>query len=343
MTTDEPGASSRRATLREVAAAAGVATSTVSRSLRDDPQISERTREVIKRIAADFQYIPNASARTLAGSSSRMLGLVVPDVTDPVHGQIVHGFEAAARSHDYTVIVASSAYDAALELVALRAFTANQVEGMATFGGTLSPAAVRAQPIGNIVFVNPENVDDAGPAEERALITLDDEGGLEEAVRAAVSMGNRRLGFLVGPARASSARRQGAVLRAAAELGLPPVRLIEGADARPDAAGRRIRRERLDVVLCYDDQRALVLLDALRKAGIRVPDDVGVIGFDDIPQAAISNPRLTTVSVPHADMGRLAAEALIEGRGVLLPTSTRVAARLVVRESLGRGSQTETR
>lgn len=343
MTTGDPGTPSRRATLREVAAAAGVATSTVSRSLRDDPQISERTREAIKRIAADFQYIPNASARTLAGSSSRMLGLVVPDVTDPVHGQIVHGFEAAARRHDYTVIVASSAYDTAQELVALRAFTANQVEGMATFGGTLSPAAVRAQPIGNIVFVNPENVDEAGVAEERALITLDDEGGLEEAVRTAVSMGNRRLGFLVGPARASSVRRQGTVVRVAAELGLPPVRLIEGADARPDAAGRRIRRERLDVVICYDDQRALVLLDALRKAGIRVPDDVGVIGFDDIPQAAISNPRLTTVSVPHADMGRLAAEALIEGRSVLLPTSTRVAARLVVRESLGRRSQSEAR
>jgi LacI family transcriptional regulator len=343
MTTDDPGPLARRATLREVAAAAGVATSTVSRSLRDDPQISERTRDAIKRIAAEFQYIPNASARTLAGGSSRMLGLVVPDVTDPVHGQIVHGFEAAARRHGYTVIIASSGYDVGQELVALHAFTANQVEGMASFGGTLSPTAVRSQPIGNIVFMNPENLGEPGPTLERGLITFDDEGGMEEAVRTAVSMGNRRLGFLVGPARASGARRQAAVLRVAADLGLPPVRLIEGADAHPDAAGRRIRRERLDVVLCYDDQRALVLLDALRKADIRVPDDVGVIGFDDIPQAAISNPRLTTVSVPHADIGMRAVEDLIEGRSGSLPLSTRFSARLVVRESLGRGSGAEVR
>ncbi len=343
MTADDPGAPSRRATLREVAAAAGVATSTVSRSLRDDPQISQRTRDAVKRIAAEFQYIPNASARTLAGSASRMLGLVVPDVTDPVHGQIVHGFEAAARRQGYTVIIASSGYDAGQELLALHAFTANQVEGMASFGGTLSPGAVRSEPVGNVVFMNPENLGDAGPPAARGLITFDDEGGIEEAVRTAVSMGNRRLGFLVGPPRASGVRRQSAVLRVAAELGLPPVRLIEGADARPDAAGRRIRRERLDVVLCYDDQRALVLLDALRNADIRVPEDVGVIGFDDIPQAAISNPRLTTVSVPHADIGMLAAEALIEGRSGQLPASTRFPARLVVRESLGRGSPAEAR
>jgi LacI family transcriptional regulator len=272
-----------------------------------------------------------------------MLGLVVPDVTDPVHGQIVHGFEAAARRHGYTVIVASSGYEAGQELVALHAFTANQVEGMASFGGTLSPTVVRTQPIGNIVFMNPENLGEPGPAPERGLITFDDEGGIEEAVRTAVLMGNRRLGFLVGPARASGARRQAVVLRVAAELGLPPVRLIEGADARPDAAGRRIRRERLDAVLCYDDQRALVLLDALRKAGIVVPEDVGVIGFDDIPQAAISNPRLTTVSVPHADIGMLAAEALIEGRSGPLPPSKQVPVRLVVRESLGRRAHTDAR
>jgi LacI family transcriptional regulator len=343
MTTDDPAALSRRAPLREVAAAAGVATSTVSRSLRDDPQISERTRDAIKRIAAEFQYIPNASARTLAGSSSRMLGLVVPDVTDPVHGQVVHGFEAAARRHGYAVIIASSGYDAAQELVALHAFTANQVVGMASFGGTLSPAALQSQPIGNLLFMNPENLDEVGPGGERGLITFDDAGGMEEAVRTAVSMGNRRLGFLVGPARASGVRRQATVMRVAAELGLPPVRTIEGADAHPDVAGRRIRRERLDAVLCYDDQRALVLLDALRTAGIRVPEDVGVIGFDDIPQAAISNPRLTTVSVPHADVGMLAAENLIEGRSGVLPASTRFSARLVVRESLGRGSQAEVR
>ena len=191
--------------------------------------------------------------------------------------------------------------------------------------------------------MNPENLDELGPSGGARAHHIRrrrrDRGG-----RADCGVDGQPSAWVPRRARrASGVRRQATVLRVAAELGLPPVRMIEGADAHPDAAGRRIRRERLDAVLCYDDQRALVLLDALRTAAIRVPDDVGVIGFDDIPQAAISNPRLTTVAVPHADVGMHAAETLIEGRTGLLPPSTRFPTRLVVRESLGRGSQAEAR
>jgi DNA-binding LacI/PurR family transcriptional regulator len=124
------------------------------------------------------------------------------------------------------------------------------------------------------------------------------------------------------------------VLQAAAELGLPPVQVLEAEETSVAEVAARLHEERLDAVVCYDDQRALRLLDALRAEGIRVPDDLGVIGFDDIPQAAISNPRLTTVSVPHAELGMRAAEALIQGASGLLPASTTVLAKLVVRESL---------
>jgi DNA-binding LacI/PurR family transcriptional regulator len=336
MTGDDARGPRRRPTLREVAAAAGVATSTVSRSLRDDPQIGEATRETIKRIAAELRYIPNATARTLAVSSSRMLGLVVPDVTDPVHGQIVQGFESVARRERYTVIISSSGYDADQELGALHAFAANQVAGIASFGGVLDAAAVNAQRIGNVVVMNPEDPGALGSAPGRGLITFDDVGGIREAVRTAVELGNRRLGFVAGPERASCIRRRQAVVGAAAELGLPPVRLIDGEDAPPAETVRRIAGEPLDTVVCYDDQRALSLLDALRSAGVRVPEDLGVIGFDDIPQSAISNPRLTTVSVPHHEIGMRAAEALLAGIDGPLPPSAMVPTRLVVRESLGR-------
>jgi DNA-binding LacI/PurR family transcriptional regulator len=329
------GARRQRPTLREVAAAAGVSTATVSRALRDDPQISLPTREAVKRIAAELQYVPNAAARSLASSSSRMLGLIVPDVTDPVHGQVVQGFESTAMQHGYTVVIANSAYDPQLELAALRVFAANLVEGTATFGGMLHPAAVGSEALGNVVYLNPEDPGALAVAPERGLITIDDVGGIEDAVRTAAGMGNRRLGFVAGPVRASCVRRRDAVLRAAAELGLSPVLVIEAEDVPLADVAARLREARLDVVLCYDDQRALRLLDALRAEGLRVPEDLGVIGFDDIPQAAISNPRLTTISVPHPEMGRRAAEALIAGKRGELPPSAQVPARLVVRESLG--------
>lgn len=330
----EIGTPRRRPTLREVAVAAGVSTATVSRALRDDPQISDRTRDAIKQVARELQYIPNAAARSLASSSSRMLGLVVPDLTDPVHGQIVHGFEAVARQHDYPVVISSSGYDPETELRALQAFAANQVIGMATFGGMLNQVAVGSQVIGNVVFVNPEDLGALALVPERGLITFDDAGGIEEAVRTAAGMGCRRFGFVSGPVRASCIRRRQAVLQAAAELGLPPVRVLEAEEMSLADVAARLHEERLDAVVCYDDQRALRLLDALRAEGIRVPDDLGVIGFDDIPQAAISNPRLTTVSVPHAEIGMRAAEALIEGASGALPLSTTVRTTLVMRESL---------
>jgi DNA-binding LacI/PurR family transcriptional regulator len=336
MTDGDDGAVRRRPTLREVAAVAGVSTSTVSRSLRDDPQIGERTREAVKRVAAELQYIPNATARTLAISSSRMLGLVVPDVTDPVHGRIVWGFERVARRHGYTVIISSSGYDAEQEMGALHAFAANQVEGIASFAGMVNPVAVNALPIGNVMFMNPEDLGALGSVPERGLITFDDAGGIREAVRTAVARGHRRLGFVGGPVRASCVRRRQAVLAAAAELGLPPVLLVDAEDSTLEAVAGRLRSARLDAIVCYDDQGALVLLDALRAAGVRVPEDLGVIGFDDIPQAAISNPRLTTVSVPYAEIGTRAAEALIGGITGPLPPSVMLPTALVVRESLGR-------
>lgn len=334
---NDPGAAAprRRPTLREVAAAAGVSTATVSRALRDDPQISLRTREAVKRVAAELQYVPNAAARSLASSSSRMLGLIVPDVTDPVHGQVVQGFESIAMQHGYTVVIANSVYDPQLELAAMRVFAANLVEGTATFGGMLHPEAVGSEGLANVVYMNPEEPGALAAAPERGLITIDDVGGIEDAVRTAVGMGHRRLGFIAGPARASCTRRREAVLRAAADLGLPPVLVIEAEEVALADVAAWLRAERLDAVLCYDDQRALRLLDALRAEGLRVPEDLGVIGFDDIPQAAISNPRLTTVSIPHPEIGTRAAEALIAGTRGQLPPSIQVPARLMVRESLG--------
>ncbi len=108
---DSPEATRTRVRLRDVARMAGVSEPTASRSLRDDPQISERTRAAVRRIAEQVGYVPNATARNLARSRSQTLGLLVPDVTDPVHGQIVSAFEYAVTSRDYSLLVSNFRYD----------------------------------------------------------------------------------------------------------------------------------------------------------------------------------------------------------------------------------------
>ena len=313
----------RRVTLRDVARVAGVSEPTASRSLRGDPQISARTRTVVERVADQLGYLPNATARNLATRSSQTLGLMVPDVTDPVHGQIVAGFEQEASRHGYVLLVSNFRYDAAIESRGLRTLLSNQAQGVAVFGGVLDPPLVRSITRGAyVVFVGPENLSGLDGFETASTITADDAAGITDAVEMAVGLGYRRFGYLNGPTVASSVRRRNAARLALERHGLERLRVYEYEDLPIETVCSRMVQDERDLILCFDDQRALRLLSALRESGVRVPAQVGVIGFDDIPFAAISNPPLSTVSVPYEEMGRLACRMLLEQTtsGVPQPT-----------------------
>src|SRR5262249_15444735 len=143
-----------RVRLRDLAQVAGVSEPTVSRSLRDDPQISERTRAFIRQIADQLGYVPNAAAQNLALRRSQTIGLMVPDVTDPVHGEIVSGFEAEATRQGYVLLISNFRYEPSLEHRGLTTLISNQAAGIAIFGGVVDPALVRPRNRGtNLVFV----------------------------------------------------------------------------------------------------------------------------------------------------------------------------------------------
>jgi DNA-binding LacI/PurR family transcriptional regulator len=326
----------KRLTLREVSEIAGVSDATVSRALRDDPQISEATRRAVKRVADQLGYIPNATARSLAKRTSQTLGVLVPDVTDPAHGQFVLGFELEAAAQGYVILVSNSRYDEAVELKAHQTFLSNQADGIAVFSSVLDPiAALTRQTMGNVVLVEPQNVGALGLELKTGVIRLDDAAGIAEAVRIAVEMGHSRAGYLSGPAVAANVRRRQAAVRSLEEAAVDPLILL-GSDALSiDAIAARIRQEGCDVVLCFDDQRAFRLLDVLRDQRIRVPEDVGVIGYDDVPFARISNPRLTTIAVPYQEIGAIACRMLLEqaASGVAAPSIT-VPVEFILRESL---------
>ncbi len=326
-----------RVTLADVAEVAGVSGATVSRSLRNDRQISQATRERIQRVADQLGYVPNLTARSLASARTQILGLMIPDVTDPVHGQIVVGFERAAADHGYTVLLANIGASGPQESQALRIFVSNQTDGVAVFGGVLAQKDVLGASGGRpVVFISTENLAGYHGDLPVGCIRSDDEAGVTDAVRHAVKVGHRRFAYVNGWNVASNLKRRNAATRAVAETdGVLPLRQwsLDETEGITKVA-RKMVGAGIDIALCYDDKMALRLLDALRDLDVNVPRDMGVIGFDDIPFAAISSPRLTTVAVPYATMGAMAVGMVIERlKTGELPASMTVPANLVVRET----------
>jgi DNA-binding LacI/PurR family transcriptional regulator len=330
----------RHITLRDIARLAGVSPATVSRSLRDDHQISEATRVRVSEIADRLGYVPDAAARSLAIRASRAFGLLVPDSTDPLHGQVVAGFERAADEAGYAVIVADGLGRASREGRAIREFVAHRADGIAAWGSVLDPDSVLAMAGPSpVVMVSSERLtpDGVPPDPPTGALRTDEQDGIRQVIEHLVGGGRRRIGYVGAPRGGSNHVRREAVRdEVAARLGSPAVMLPEWAPGEQAMISERVVEGDLDAVVCYDDRVALHLLDGLRSLGVAVPGGVAVTGFDDIAFAAISNPRLTTIAQPAFDMGGLAVAWLLAAiGGAGLPASTRLPVRLVVRESSG--------
>ena len=333
-----------RPTLADIARMVEVSEATVSRALRGHPAISEQMRGLIGRVARDLGYVPNAAARSLARQPNRTLGLIVPDVTDPVHGLIVAAFGRAAYARGYTVILLDGARDPARREAGLLTLRAHQVPGVAFCSAPVSAREMTEllRPT-QVVFIMPEGADAEVPTDTPlGRLRADDARGIGLLVEHLCATGRQRLSYVNGIDTVSNRVRRKAVLEALQGRGIEP-RIREYTAASADPAGaeevaRLVAHERPDALICYDDKMALRLLDALRSLGVRVPEEVAVTGFDGVPYAAISNPRLTTVAQPADRLGEIAAELLclaIETGAappdVLLPVD------LMVRESSTRG------
>ena len=331
--------SPRRVTLVDVAERASVSVATVSRALSGDPQISEATQVRVRQIADNLKYVPNVAARNLVLQSSATFGLMTPDVTDPIHGQVVTGFQQRAAEHDYSVILSNGLGDADTERRALREFAAHRVAAVAVMGSVLPQVEVkRIMSPSPVLFVGSEHVPTSGDLDRaRGCLRPDDRDGMRQVVDHLIERGYRSIAYVSGSTGATKVIRRDALIAALVERNRPEPVIHRADDV--DAEGLRvvaasIRESRPDVVVCYDDKTALLLLDELRTVGLKVPDDVGVVGFDDIPFARIANPRLTSVSQRADDLGRTSVDHLLStverGR---LPVSQLMPVNLVIRET----------
>lgn len=323
-----------RVTSIDVARAAGVSQSTVSLVLsgKGEGRVAAATAESVRAAADALGYQPNVAARTLKSGSSNTVGLVVPDITNPVFGLVLRGAQQAAREAGYTVVLVDvSRGDGEEEIRALRAAF---VDGLLIFALTPPPSALGpgAPPL---VLMDM-------PGGEVPSVTLDLKGGVQAAMEHLLALGHRRIAHLRADVATSTfVARANAWARALRAAGVDPADDLVAGSAFSHVAARASGRELLardprpTAVLCDDDTLAGGLLLAAREAGIAVPRELSVVGFDDSPLAELLEPPLTTI---RFDVPGFGARAF----GVLLahireetdaPRSAWEPTRLVIRES----------
>jgi LacI family transcriptional regulator len=332
-----------RATIRDVATRAGVSTATVSRVLAGIGNSKAETAAAVMEAVQELGYRPSGVARSLRMRRTRTLGLIVTDIQNPFFPELVQAADDAARSIGYSILLGSAAYDEHRAMHYLDLMVDRRVDGMIIASSQLSQASWRWL-LDSPVPVVVANAEPAGlPV---TVITADNAGGMEAATQHLTGLGHRKIAFIGAPANYTPAAvRVEGFMRGCAAAGLDPddTPILDGDGAFDggEAAAQRLLAVCPDVtaIACYNDLTAIGALRALRAAGRRVPEDVSVIGCDDIAAASWVSPTLTTVAQQKAEMGRLAidrlAAALDDPEHAQPPETIRLAMQLVERESTG--------
>jgi len=321
-------------TIRDVAAKAGVSVATVSRVFNQKGPIRQETIRRVMDVAGALQYIPHAGARSLSTRSTRTIGVVLPDLYGEFFSEVIRGIDLAARQMRYHLLLSGSHADRD-EMRAVVQAVRGMVDGLIVMSPDLDPAALVGELPPNIpvVLLNAK-------VKGHSCITIDNAGGARAMVRHLLSLGHDRIAFVSGPAQNADAEQRRRGYRAGlAEAGLTPIE-IEGTfteESGYEAAQRIIRlAPRPTAVFCGNDSMAIGALSAFSEAGLRVPEQVALVGFDDIPIARFLAPPLTTVNVPIADLGRQGFEILVhEAKENGQPRNVKLDTTLIVRRSCG--------
>lgn len=329
------------ASIRDVAERAGVSIATVSRTVNGISSVNGELADRVWKAIEEIGYLPNTQARTLVSGRSRILGLIVSEITNPFFPELVQEFENLAVAQGYEVLIGSTNYDPVRTESLMRRLLQRSVDGVAvmTFGVEQELVERLVEREFPLVFV------DAGPDLPNIhILKVDYSEGIRQGVQHLAALGHRNIAFISGPlSQRSPATRQDAFLGSMSELGLkvPAEHLVEG-DHTMEGGIKAMERliglsELPTAVMCSNDMTAIGSLHALYRTTHKVPGDISVVGFDDIHLAQFMLPPLTTVQMSCKDLATAAIEGLRAGIEPEHPRRGKrvwpIGTRLVVRQS----------
>lgn len=334
--------------IRQVAEQARVSTATVSRVLNGTAPVSEKITERVQAAIKKLNFYPNTHARTLGSGKSRMYGLIISDITNPFFSELVKEFENIAVAHGLEVVVGNTDYNLERMETCVRRMLERKVDGVAIMTSEMAPGLgdIFSQRGIPIVFL-----DNGRVGLRSSNIQLDFDGAVDLAIQHLSLLGHTRIAFISGPDELKSAQmRYQAFRNSMRQQKLPFVAsLVRPGGGRP-AGGRTAMLELLQLpspptaVLAVNDVTAVGAISAIFQSGLRVPEDISVIGCDDTELSSFTHPPLTTIHVSRSDLATCAFMALFgvsqrgeTGRAYKLDTT------LVLRQSTAAARKKTTR
>src|SRR2546423_3785612 len=299
-------------TIRDVAKAAGVSTATVSNVLNGRGKVGAKTQQLVLSMVKRLGYIPDVHARHLASRNRRALGIIVSDIENPFFPEVIKGFETRARQLGYDAILSDTNYDPRRTRDAGERMMEHKVQGVAIMTSEISTRLVHELARRKIAVAS---LDLAPVKKYMSNLRIDYFSGIQQIVNHLYECGHRRIAFIAGRPQLKSNRvRLEAYETCMKELGLEPGPILPG-NLRFEgglAAGAAIAKlsPRPTAAIAINDLTAIGVIKALLDAGLRVPQDISVTGFDKTRLAEYSNPSLTTVDIHRDMLGHIAADAL---------------------------------
>lgn len=326
--------------IKDVASLAGVSTATISHVVNNTRYVSEETRLRVLAAIEQSGYTPDANARNLASKQSRLLGLILSDLSNPFFPELVKSIQERANQEGFDISLANTNYDPERTVACVQRMLEQRVGGVAVMTSEMDISLserLAAREVA-VVFLDVGKV-----GAYTSNIVVNYEKGIREGVEHLLKHGHRRIAYISGPQRLKSAQRRRLAFtktmkKYESSLHTEPL-IFEGdfkAHGGQQAAAEILRQRTLPTaIIAANDLMAIGALRELKKAGLRVPEDVSVIGFDDILFASLTDPLLTTIALPREEIGRAAVETLLNTMKSKdkLGSEYKITPKLIVRES----------